>query len=400
MSLSQGRDYLATPGPSIIPDKVLQAMHRPAPNIYEGEIIEMTESVLKDLAILGNTSGDVVLYVSNGHGAWEAAIANLFDQNDTILVIATGQFGLGWAELSRKMGLNVILLDFGFENTLDFEKLKDTLLGDKNQKIKAVLSVQTDTASSVLNNVKVIAKTIEESNHPALLLIDSIACFGCDRFEMDDWSVDLMVTACQKGLMTPPGLSYCFIGKNALKKSKKRKNVSPYWDWKPRINPAIFYERFFGTAPTHHIFGQRAALDMMIKEGRENIFKRHTILATSVWAAIDTWSQGKVIKPNIKDKSTRSTAVTTIRADGYDLTHLRNWLKINMGLELGIGLGFPGEKYLDGKSVCRIAHMGHINPVMILGALTSIESGFIACNIPHGSGGARSAAEIIAKNAY
>ena len=400
MSLAQGRTHLATPGPSIIPDKVLEAMHRAAPNIYEGEIIEITESILKDLTSFAKTSGDAILYVANGHGAWEAAVANLFDPGDTVLVMATGQFGLGWADLCKKMNLNVILIDFGFEKSVDHEKLTTTLKNDPYYKIKGIFTVQTDTASSVLNNIKSIAHTIETCNHPALFLVDSIACFGCDRFEMDEWGVDIMVTACQKGLMTPPGISYCFVGNKAKKLSKLKINVPPYWDWKPRMNPKIFYERFFGTAPTHHIFGQRAALDMMISEGRENIFRRHKVLAGAVWAALEKWGEENTIKPNIKKQMQRSTAVTTVRADGYDLTPLRQWLELNTGLVLGIGLGFSGSKYLDGKSVFRIAHMGHRNPVMLLGALTSIEAGFLACKIPYGKGGAGASAQFIARNAY
>ncbi len=400
MSLSRGRTHLATPGPSIIPQKVLNAMHRSAPNIYEGEIIDVTESILNDLAIFAGTTGDVVLYVSNGHGAWEAAIDNLFEKNDTILVLSTGQFGIGWANLSSKLGINTIVMDFGFEGTIDHNKLETTLSKDKQNNIKAVLAVQTDTASSVLNNIKSIKQTIDTCRHPALFLVDSIACFGCDRLEMDEWGVDVMVTACQKGLMTPPGISYCFINKKAFAFSNRKNSVSPYWDWKPRINPKLFYERFFGTAPTHHIFGQRVALDMMIEEGRENIFRRHKVLAGAVWAALEKWTQKKVIVPNIKEKSLRSTAVTTFRANGYDLTPLREWLKDNAGLELGTGVGFSGLKYLDGKSVCRIAHMGHLNPVMILGALASIEAGLNVCKIPIGNGGSGAAADFIANNFY
>ena len=139
---------------------------------------------------------------------------------------------------------------------------------------------------------------------------------------------------------------------------------------------------------------------MMIEEGRENIFRRHKVLAGAVWAALEKWTQKKVIVPNIKEKSLRSTAVTTFRANGYDLTPLREWLKDNAGLELGTGVGFSGLKYLDGKSVCRLAHMGHLNPVMILGALASIEAGLTVCKIPFGRGGSAAASDFIANNFY
>ena len=136
MLLSRGRIHRAIPGPSIIPDRVLQSMNKQAPNIYETEVVEITESVLKDLSQFAKTSGETVIYISNGHGAWEASIANLFNQQDRILVISTGEFGKGWASLAKKMGLEVILLDFGPEGVINFNKLESILRSDKNYKIK------------------------------------------------------------------------------------------------------------------------------------------------------------------------------------------------------------------------------------------------------------------------
>ena len=103
MSLSHGRPYLAIPGPSVIPDQVLQAMHRPSPNIYEGELVEMTESLIPDLKYVAQTNGYVAIYIANGHGAWEAALANTVEAGDEILVAATGRFAYGWAEMAGSM---------------------------------------------------------------------------------------------------------------------------------------------------------------------------------------------------------------------------------------------------------------------------------------------------------
>ena len=398
MSLSKGRSHLATPGPSIIPERVLNAMHRPAPNIYENEISEVTESVLTDLARLANTTGEVVMYVSNGHGVWEASLVNLFSKGERILILSNGIFGLEWASLAQKLHLKVTLLDFGFHQPIELDKLEEVLKNDIDSSIKGVLCVQADTSSSLLTDVKKVQHIISSCGHNALLVVDSIACFACDRIEMDDWGVDVLLTACQKGLMTPPGLSYCFIGERALAESKKKQNVSPYWDWKPRINPAVFYYRFFGTAPTHHIFGQREALNMILEEGRENLFRRHEILARSVWAAVEHWARGGPLKLNIEMEKDRSNSVTTFRADGYDLSVLRTWLKKNAGLELGPPLGFTEQKFLNGKSVCRIAHMGHLNPFMIHGIISTIELGLLACNIPHKAGGAEITSKTIISN--
>ena len=113
MSLSNGRPYLAIPGPSAMPDRVLNAMHRAAPNIYEGPLHDLTDGVLADLKTVAGTRAHVAIYIVNGHGAWEAANANLFSRGDVALVLATGNFGHGWANSARRMGVTVEMLDFG-----------------------------------------------------------------------------------------------------------------------------------------------------------------------------------------------------------------------------------------------------------------------------------------------
>ena len=131
MTLSRGRDILAIPGPSIIPDRVLSAMHRPAPNIYEGELVEMTETVIADLKRVARTDGAVAIYIGNGHAGWEAAIANILAPGEQALVVATGRFGLGWAATARQMGVEVEVMDFGFQAPVDPERLTARLRADR-----------------------------------------------------------------------------------------------------------------------------------------------------------------------------------------------------------------------------------------------------------------------------
>ena len=166
MTLSRGRDILAIPGPSVIPDRVLAAMHRPAPNIYEGELVEMTETIVADLGRVARTDGKVAIYIGNGHAAWEAAIANILAPGQKALVIATGRFGLGWAQMARAMGVDVEVMDFGFRAGIDPERVAERLRADRGHEIRAVLAVQTDTASSVRNDVAALRGALDAAGHP------------------------------------------------------------------------------------------------------------------------------------------------------------------------------------------------------------------------------------------
>jgi alanine-glyoxylate transaminase/serine-glyoxylate transaminase/serine-pyruvate transaminase len=392
MTLSRGRDILAIPGPSMIPDRVLNAMHRPAPNIYEGELIEMTASVVADLARVAGTDGKVAVYIGNGHAAWEASIANLLAPGDRALVIATGRFGLGWAATARAMGVEVEVIDFGFRSALDPDRVAARLAADTHHTIKAVLSVQTDTASSVRNDVAALRDALDAAGHPALLAIDCIASLACDRFEMDALGVDVTVAACQKGLMTPPGLAFTFHGPRA--EAARIACRSPYWDWGPRTAPEVYYQLFCGTAPTHHLYGLRCSLDMILhEEGLAAVWRRHGVLAGAVWAAVEAWGAGGALALNIADPGLRSHAVTTIRTAPGDGARLRAWCAEAAGVTLGIGLPVPG---VDPAGVFRIGHMGHLNPPMLLGTLATIEAGLTALGIAHGRGGVEAAAAVVA----
>ena len=398
MNFSNGRIHRALPGPSIIPEKVLQAMQRPAPNIYGGELEEITMSILSDIAKLADTKGRVALYISNGHGVWEAALANLFNENDKIITISNGVFGKHWGDIASKLGVEVLHLEYGMNRDFEMNDLEKVLVEDRDKKIKGILVVQTDTASSMILSIDEINKLKQSLNHPALLLVDSIACFGCDDMRMDEWGVDLLLTASQKGLMTPPGLGYLVIGERAENKAKKISKRSAYWDWSPRLDPTNFYEIYFGTAPTHLLFAQKAALEIINEEGKDNVIKRHEILANTVWKAIDIWSEEGVLKFNVTKKKNRSHAVTTLVAKNFDLLPFKNWIEKNTGVELGIGLGFEGPEYYNGNSAFRIAHMGHLNPHMLLGVLASLEMGLIATNIPFKKGGLDNAIDYLANS--
>jgi len=392
ITLSRGRDILAIPGPSIIPDRVLAAMHRPAPNIYEGELVEMTEAIVADLARVARTAGKAAIYIGNGHAAWEAAIANVLAPGQQALVIATGRFGLGWAQMARTMGIDVEVMDFGFRAALDPERVAERLRADRAHAIRAVLAVQTDTASSVRNDVAALRAAIDAAGHPALLVVDCIACLGCDRFEMDAWGVDVMVAACQKGLMTPPGMAFTFHGPKAERTGVRC--TSPYWDWGPRTAPSAPYERFCGTPPTHHLYGLRCALDMILEEeGLEAVWRRHGVFARAVWAAVEAWGAGGGFALNIADAALRSHAVTTIRTAPGEGTRLRRWCADAAGVTLGIGLSVPGT---DPDSIFRIGHMGHLNPPMLLGTLATIEAGLGVLGIAHAPGAVAAAGAVIA----
>jgi alanine-glyoxylate transaminase / serine-glyoxylate transaminase / serine-pyruvate transaminase len=398
MTLSQGRSYLAIPGPSVTPDRVLTAMHRASPNIYEGPLHDMVATLYPDLSAVARSSGKVAIYIGNGHAAWEASLCNLFSKGDRILVLATGAFGLGYAEAAEGLGIVPQVLDFGRRAGIDLAQVEQALNTDKSHEIKAVLAVHTDTATTVRNDIKALREVMDSCRHPALLVVDGIASLGCDPFDMDGWGVDVFISASQKGLMTPPGLGFVWFNDKAGRQHEKAGLATPYWNWTPRTDTTLLFRKFCGTAPTLHLYGLREALDMLIhEEGLEAAWARHEKLARAVWAALEAWGSAGPIEINISNPSLRSHAVTSVRIGAPYGTQLRRWVEEKAGVTLGIGLGMAQPDDPDSDGFFRIAHMGHVNAHMTLGVLAAIEAGLIALNIPYGAGALSAAAKVMAE---
>ncbi len=396
-NLGHGRPYLAIPGPSVMPDRVLAAMHRAAPNIYAGPLHEMTASIVADLRRVARTTAHVAIYIANGHGAWEAANANLFSRGDRALVAVTGRFGEGWASSAERLGIRVERIDFGKQAQAEPQRIAEALAADRRREIRAVLVTHVDTASSVRNDIAAIRRAMDATGHPALLAVDAIASLGCDPLHMDEWGIDVLVSASQKGLMVPPGLGFVWISDRALDRCRGADLRTPYWDWGPRANPAEYWQHFCGTAPTHHLFGLGEALTMLLdEEGLEAAWARHRALAGAVWAAFDAWGRGGDIALNVAEAAHRGASVTAARIGGGGAGRLRDWCEAEAGVTLGIGLGMAEPGSAAYGDFLRVAHMGHVNAHMTLGVLSVMEAGMRALEIPHGSGALDAAAAAIA----
>lgn len=397
MTLARGRDYLAIPGPSVMPDAVLRAMHRAAPNIYTGELFDMLPGIIADLKAVARTSHEVAMYIGNGHAAWEAALANILSPGERVLTLATGRFAKGWGECAAGLGAEVEVLDFGLRGPIDPARVADALSRDTEHRVKAVLMCHVDTATSALNDTKAVRAALDAAGHPALLLVDCIASLASDRFEMDGWGADIMVAGSQKGLMTPPGMAFVYFNDKANRARDGAKAVTRYWDWRPRIGAEELYLYFYGTAPTHHLYGLRTALDLLKDEGLEAVWERHGILARAVWAAVDVWAAEGPLEFNIAAPEHRSNAVTTLRLPQAETRALRAWVETHTGLTLGLGIGMDMVDGPNPSGHFRIGHMGHLNAHMVLGALGSIDAALKSLGIAHGSGAVEAASAEIAK---
>ena len=375
MTLRHGRAMVASPGPSILPDRVLAAMGRAMPNIYGDELLGVSDSIFADLSVVAGTESKLYMTISNGHGAWSMAVSNTMSPGDKVLALESGIFAVAWGESAVPLGVGLEVLHAPPGHAIDPAALEERLRADTTHEFTAILVAHIDTASSVQNDILALRRAIDAASHPALLMVDCIASLGCVPYEMDAWGVDLTIGASQKGMMTPPGVAFVWAGERAIAAHETAQLRTSHWDWATRLLDGPHYVRFNGTPPVSHIAALREALDILQEEGLPNVYHRHAVLAGAVRAAVEAWSSPDGLGFYVADEPARSEAVTTILTNSVDANRLTDICLQQAGLTLGKGIGeFAGRSF-------RIGHMGHLNPPMILGTIGTVESALGAMNV-------------------
>ncbi len=388
--VQRGREFLVTPGPTPVPAPVLAAMGQQSVDFSGQDFMDLADSVFTDLEPVFRTEGEVFIYAANGHGAWEAALANCLSPGDKVLIPEVGQFSESWRDMAAALGIGSETIPADWRHAIDPNRVEEALRADSTHSIKAVLIVHVDTAASIVSDIAAIRKAIDAAGHPALLMVDTIASLGTCEYRMDDWGVDVTIAGSQKGLMMAPGLSFTAANEKALTVARSSKMPRRYWDWEERTR-GEHYQRFCGTAPEQMIFGMRVALDLIAAEGLDAAAARHHRLANAVRAAIEVWSEGGFVSFNALIPGQRSNSVTTILVpEDFHSKQIRDRARNHFGVALGAGIGA-----LRGKAF-RIGHMGDINAPHILGALGATEAALRSLDIPIGAGALDAAIAAIA----
>jgi alanine-glyoxylate transaminase/serine-glyoxylate transaminase/serine-pyruvate transaminase len=388
-----GRRLLHSPGPTHVPDEVVSAMARQPTDLADPRVAELVaacESGLK--ALLRTDRAEVFFYSANGHGGWEAVIANLAGPGMTILVPGTGHFSDGWAEQVEAFGGRARRTPYSEGMPIDPGAVEAVLRDDTGHRISAVFVVHTDTASGTTCDLAALRRAIDAAAHPALFVVDVVASLGAASFEMDALGVDVVMGASQKGLMLQPGMAFVAAGARALGAARANPTPRYYWDWERRRSE-LSYRKFCGTPPLAHLAGLEAALALIAAEGLANVHARHARLAGAVQAAVDRWADLGSLRLFTKSPAARSVSVTAIEVSpGIDPEALRTVARERFQVAVAGGLG-P----LHGR-VFRIGHLGDMNEAMILGCLAGVEAAMKVQGIPFGRDGVEAAISALAQS--
>jgi alanine-glyoxylate transaminase/serine-glyoxylate transaminase/serine-pyruvate transaminase len=389
MAVSRGYHFYQNPGPTNIPERVLRAMDRGVIDFTGAQFRAIAEECFAGLKRVFKTDQTILAYAASGHGAWEAALVNLFSPGDKVLVVESGYFSLNWGMRGEAFGLEVETLPNDWRSAVNPTKLEARLREDREHAIKAVLVVHNETSTGVLNDVAALRRAIDSAQHPALFLVDVISSLASMDFHMDEWGVDVVVAGSQKGLMLPTGIAFTGVSARAIAATAAAKLPRVYWDWRRLLGEAS-QAHWNGTAPVHFFYGLQEALRMIDEEGLDKIFARHHRLAEATRRAVRIWRQNDGPEIFAVDPRAQSDSITAVQVpDGYDADKVRQVCLDKFNVSLGGGL-----ERLRGH-VFRIGHMGDLNEPMILGAIAAVEMALELCEIPHGKGGVTAAMDYL-----
>jgi alanine-glyoxylate transaminase/serine-glyoxylate transaminase/serine-pyruvate transaminase len=381
-----GRHFLQIPGPTNVPDRVLQAIAMPTMDHRGPEFAELGKKVVGGMKQVLKTAGTVVIYPSSGTGAWEAALVNTLSAGDRVLMVETGHFATLWRQMATRLGLDIDFVSGDWRHGVDPAEVAEKLAADKEHRVKAVCVVHNETSTGVASRIPEIRAAIDEARHPALFMVDTISSLASIDYRHDEWRVDVTVAGSQKGLMLPPGLGFNAISDKAIEAAKSAKLTRSYWDWQAMSETG--QTGFFPYTPaTNLLYGLREALAMLLdEEGLPAVFRRHARHAEATRRAVVGWGL-EVLCADPREYSNSLTAVLV--PGGYDADRLREIILDGFDMSLGTGLG-----RMKGK-IFRIGHLGHFNDLMLCGTLSGVEMGLHRAGIPHRAGGVAAALEFL-----
>jgi alanine-glyoxylate transaminase / serine-glyoxylate transaminase / serine-pyruvate transaminase len=389
MAVSRGSHFFINPGPTNIPDRILRAMDRGAIDFNGAQFRAIAEECFAGLKRVFKTDETILAYAASGHGAWEAALVNLFSPGDKLLVVESGFFSLNWGMRGEAFGLEIETLPNDWRTAADPAKLESRLREDREHTIKAVLVVHNETSTGVFNDIAALRRAIDAAKHPALFLVDTISSLASMDFRMDEWRVDVVVAGSQKGLMLPTGMAFTGISARAVAATAEAKLPRVYWDWR-RLLGGSSQSVWNGTAPVHFFYGLQEALRMLEEEGLDAVFARHHRLAEATRRAVRAWRQNDGPEIFAVDPRAQSDSITAVwLPEGYDADKTRQVCLDKFNVSLGGGLD-----RLRGR-VLRIGHLGDLNEPMILGAIAAVEMALELTGVPHGSGGVQAAMDYL-----
>ncbi len=357
---------LLTPGPTSVPSEVLDALARPVLHHRGPDFKALFLDTVGRLQQVFRTDGDVLVLTASGTGAFESAVVNLHSAGDRTLIVSCGEFGERWQKLGAAYGLDVVPLRHAWGAVPQPEAVAAAIA--KHQPATTVL-VHSETSTGVVVDIERMLGVCREAG--VLSIVDAISSLGAVPLETKEWGADVVVTASQKALMTPPGLSFVSVSERAWARSGQARLPRFYFDWK-RARAAQSKGSTAFTPATATVAALHAALGLLLEDGLEAAFARHRAHGRACRAGLT--AMGLTLYSPDDDTSAVLTGALT--PEGVSAPALRLALRDRHGLEIAGGHGDIADRLF------RIGHIGYVTQDDVLRCLAAIADELVELAVP------------------
>jgi len=351
------KKYLFSPGPTMLPPEVLLKMAEPVMHHREPEFEKIFAEIREGLKYLFQTKNEVLIFTSSGTGAMEGAVSNILSRGDKALVVRGGKFGERWGEICKAYGIEFIPIDVEWGKAVDPGRIQEALKSDTS--IRAVYTQASETSTGVKHPIKEIADIVKRYED-TVIVVDAITGIGVFNIPMDAWGLDVVVSGSQKALMLPPGLSFVALSDKAWRFVERSNLPKYYFDFRKELKSAQKNQNSYTPAVSLFV-GLRESLNLIRREGREAVFRRHEKLAEATRAAV------KALGLELYAPDSPSNALTAVKIPkGIDGERLKDLFFEKFGITVA-----EGQDRAKGK-IIRIAHLGYyerLDMIMVLSAL-------------------------------
>jgi aspartate aminotransferase-like enzyme len=349
---------LLTPGPTPVPERLSLRMARPIVHHRSPEFEAVFARVREGLGWLFQTKQDVLVFAASGTGTMEASFVNFLRKGDAAVVVDGGKFGERWGKLAKAYGVNAVTLKCEWGHPVDPGAVEKALR--ENPQAKAVYVQANESSTGVYHPIRELAQATGRTG--AILVVDAISALGAMPLPMDEWGIDVLLSAGHKALGLPPGIAFLAASEKAWKLNESADLPRFYFD----VRRERENQRKNQTAWTPAIAlveGLDESLAMFREEGLENVFARHDRMACAARAAM------QALGLTLYSRSPSPAMTTVLAPDGVDSEKLVKHLFKEYGIKL-VG----GQDAAKGK-IFRIAHLGYFDDFDMLVVIGAVERG-------------------------
>jgi len=354
------RDLVMIPGPTNVDPKVLRSMARPTLAHTSGAFATIFKETLADLGRIFKTGGIVLPLAGTGTLGAEVAFSNIIEAGDKVLVISGGYFGDRLAEIAVNLGAKVDKFEVPWGSAPKVAEVETKL---SSSEYKVMAAVHVDTSTGVANPAKELGALAQEKG--VLFVLDTVCSMGGMDVRVDEWGINVCFTGSQKALAVPPGMTIVSFDSKAQKVREQRRTspASYYGDlkrWAPILADPT---KYFATPPVNMMYALREGCRMILEEGLEERFNRHTRMASAFRAGIRAIG----LRLLCDDAVASDTLTVAYYPSGVRDAEFRRSMQERFGIVVAGELGPLREKAF------RVGHMGNVNRSDILATLGAVE---------------------------